>query len=134
MGHRRAQGERAFAAGFGQHLLDNAGAGDQAGALDAGDIRGGCGQGRRLVHVEAGLRTGADQALVFQAGIGLQHGGVADIELGTELAHRGYALAGLVDATADVIGQLLGDALVEQQIGHVGGTCITGPKHYPNTL
>ena len=130
MGHGGAQGEHAFTAGFGEHLVDDAGAGDQARPLDPGDIRGGGGQRRGLVHVEAGLRARADQPLVLQVGVGLQHRGVADIELRAHLAHRGHTFARLVDTTADVFGQLLGDALIEQQIGHGGGTWFTGPKQY----
>ncbi|CRX29314.1 hypothetical protein PAERUG_P54_1_London_24_VIM_2_04_13_05791 [Pseudomonas aeruginosa] len=126
--HRRAEREYPFAAGLGEHLVDDAAAGDQAGTLDPRDIRGRRGQRRGAVDVEAGLRTGADQSLVLEGGVGLQHGGVADVQLGTELAHRRYPLARLVDATANVLGQLLGDALVKQQIGHGGFSSAIEPK------
>jgi len=69
------------------------------------------------VHI-AGLRPRADQALIFQIGIGLQHGGMADAELHAHLAHRGHPLARLVDAAADIFRQLLSDTLIEQQISH----------------
>ncbi|MCY1344480.1 hypothetical protein D9M69_305170 [compost metagenome] len=125
--HRGAEREHALAARLGEYLVDDAGAGDQARPFDAGDVRGRRGQRRGLVHVEAGLRAGADQALVLQVGIGLQHGGVADVELLAHLAHRRHALARQVDAAADVFGQLLGDALIEQQIGHAEPSLIIGP-------
>ena len=73
------------------------------------------------MNIVAGLRTGADQPLVFQVGIGLQYGGVTDTELRTHLAHGGHSLARLVDATTNIFRQLLSDALIEQQISH-GGT------------
>ncbi|MNS38252.1 hypothetical protein D3C72_704950 [compost metagenome] len=116
--HSGAEREHAITASLGQHLLDDTGAGDQAGALHPGDVRGLRGQGRGLVHVVAGLRPRTDQPLVLEIGIGLQHRGMADIELGAHLAHGGYPLAWLVDTTTDVIGQLLGDTLVQQQVGH----------------
>ncbi|MCY1413477.1 hypothetical protein D9M71_289100 [compost metagenome] len=119
VGHGSAQGEYAFAAGLGQYLLDDAGAGDQAGALDPGDVRGLRGQGRGLVHVIARLRPRPDKPLVLKIGIGLQHRGMADVELGAHLAHGRYPLAWLVDTATDIIGQLLGDTLVQQQVGHV---------------
>ncbi|MNO91529.1 hypothetical protein D3C76_830760 [compost metagenome] len=112
MRHRRAEREHAFPARFGQHLVDDAAAGDQSRPLDPRDVRRRGGQRRRAVHVEAGLRTGADQALVLEGRIGLQNSCVTDVELGAQLAHRGHALTRLVDATADVFGKLLGDALI----------------------
>ncbi|MNH09033.1 hypothetical protein D3C79_684750 [compost metagenome] len=118
MGHRRAEREHAVAPRFGQHLLDDAAAGDQTGTLDPGDIRGLRSQRRGLVHIIARLRTSPDQPLVFQVGIGLQHRGMTDVELRTHLAYRRHPLTRLIDTTADVFGQLLGDTLVEQQVGH----------------
>ncbi|MNM68834.1 hypothetical protein D3C81_804020 [compost metagenome] len=110
--------KHAITTGLGQYLLDDARAGDQAGALDPGNIRCLRSQRRGLVHVVARLRPGADQPLVFEIGIGLQYRGMADVELGAHLAHGRHALARLIDTTADVIGQLLGDTLVQQQVGH----------------
>ena len=89
-------------------------------ALDASDIRGLRSQGGGLVHIVARLRPGPDQTLILEIGVGLQHRGMADVELGTHLAHGRYALTWLIDTATDVIGQLLGDALVQQQVGHGG--------------
>ncbi|MNN68174.1 hypothetical protein D3C81_1838600 [compost metagenome] len=80
------------------------------------------------MHVEARLRTSADQALVLEGGVGLQHSCMADVELGAQFAYRGHPLARLVDATANVLGQLLGNALIEEQIGHGGDPSVIEPK------
>ena len=120
MRHRSAERKYTIAARFGEHLLDDAGTGHKTRALHPGDVGGLRSQGRRLVHIVARLRPRTDQPLIFEIGIGLQHRGMADIELGAHLAHGGYPLAWLVDTTADVIGQLLGDTLVQQQVGHGG--------------
>ncbi|MNH22292.1 hypothetical protein D3C79_821440 [compost metagenome] len=118
MGYRRAEGEHPVAPSFGQNLLDDAAARHQAGALDPGDVRRLRSQGGCLVYVVAGLRPRANQALVFEVGIGLQHGGMTDIELRAHLAHRRHTLTWLIHTAANIFGQLLGDALVEQQVGH----------------
>src|SRR3990167_9369702 len=60
----------------------------------------------------------ANQALVLQVGVGLQHRGMTDAELRTHLAHRRHPLSRLINAAADVFRQLLGDTLIEQQTGH----------------
>ena len=128
MRHGGAEGEHPFLARLGEHLADDAAAGDHGRPLDPCDVRGRRGQTGGLVHVEAGLRTGADQAHVLEVGIGLQHGGVADAELRAHLAHRGHALARLVDTATDILGQLLGDALVKQQTGHEEAPFTTEPQ------
>ena len=124
--HGRAQREHPFAARLDQYLLDDAAAGDQPWALNPCDIRRRRRERRRLVHVITRLRACADQPLVFQVRIRLQHRGVADVELGAHLAHRGHALAGLIDTAPDVLSQLLGDTLVKQQIGHDAALDFTG--------
>jgi len=53
---------------------------------------------------------------------------MTDTHLHAELAHRRHALTRLVDTAADILGQLLGNALIEQQIGHVRASCGTEPK------
>jgi hypothetical protein len=107
-------------------LLNDAGAGDQAWALDPGDVRGRRRQCRGLVHVVAGLRPCTDQALIFEIGIGLQHRRMADIELRTHLAHRRHAFSGLIDTAPDVFRQLLSNTLVEQEVGHDAALDFTG--------
>jgi hypothetical protein len=52
---------------------------------------------------------------------------MADAELSTHLAHRRHTLAGSIDAPPDVLGKLLGNALIEQQIGHFVGLLPTEP-------
>ena len=78
------------------------------------------------MHVVARLRPRPNQPLVFQVGVGLQHRGMAHIELGTHLAHRRHALPRLVNTAADVLSQLLGNTLVKQQIGHDAALDFTG--------
>jgi hypothetical protein len=116
--HRRAERKHAIAARLVEHLLDDAATGDQPRPLDPGDVRGRRRQRGRLVHVITGLRPRADQPLVFEVGVGLQHRRMTDVELRAHLAHRRDFFAGLVNAAANVFGQLLGDALVEQKAGH----------------
>jgi len=94
--------------------------------IDPGDVRRGRSERRRLVHVIPGLRPRANQTLVFQVRVGLQHGGVADVELGAHFAYRRHALARLIDTASDILSQLLGDTLVEQQIGHDAALDFTG--------
>jgi hypothetical protein len=63
---------------------------------------------------------------------------MADIELRAHLAHRRHTLAGLIDTTPDIFGQLLSNTLVEQQIGHDAALDFTGilfcVKQYRNSL
>src|SRR5690606_40647978 len=68
---------------------------------------------------EARLGPRAALALVFDIGVSLQHGGVPDAQLHAHLAHRGHPLPGPIDAAADILRELLGNALIEQQIGHL---------------
>ena len=124
--HRRPQGKNPFTARLDQHLLDDTATGDQPWALDPCDIRRRRRECWRLVHVIARLRPRPDQPLVFQVGVGLQHRGMAHIELGTHLAHRRHALPRLVDTAPDVLSQLLGNTLVKQQIGHDAALDFTG--------
>ncbi|MOA13462.1 hypothetical protein D3C78_1335160 [compost metagenome] len=128
MRHRRAEREHALPPRLGEHLVDDAAAGDQPRPLDSGDVRRRCGECRRTVHVVARLRTGADQALVLEGGVGLQHSCMADVELGAQFAHRGHSLAWLVDTAANVLCELLGNALVQKQIGHGGDPSVIEPK------
>ncbi|MNJ54058.1 hypothetical protein D3C77_494810 [compost metagenome] len=118
MRHCCAKGKHAVAASFGQHLLDDTAACDQTWPLDTRDIRGLRSQRRGLMHIVARLRTGPDQALVFQIGVSLQHRGMTDIELRAHFTHRRHPLTRLIDTTANIFGQLLGNALIEQQVGH----------------
>jgi hypothetical protein len=43
---------------------------------------------------------------------------MADIKLRAHLAHRRDPFARLIDAAPDILGQLLGDALIKQKVGH----------------
>ncbi|MNO95548.1 hypothetical protein D3C76_871930 [compost metagenome] len=124
--HRSAQREDTFTTGLDQDLLNDAAAGDQPGALDPGDVRRRRGECRRLVHVVTRLRPGADQPLIFEIGIRLQHRRMTDIELRAHLAHRRHALSRLIDPSADVFGQLLSNTLIEQKIGHDAALDFTG--------
>ena len=120
--HGGTQRQHALGARFAEYLADDAAAGHQRRPFDRGDIGRLRGQRSTLVHIKARLRPRPDQALILQIGIGLQHGGMADTHLRTQLAHRRHPLAGLIHAAADIVGQLLGDALIEQQIGHGCGS------------
>ena len=51
---------------------------------------------------------------------------MADIELRAHLAHRGHPLSRLIDATANILGQLLSNTLIEQKIGHDAALDFTG--------
>ncbi|MCY1396605.1 hypothetical protein D9M71_115830 [compost metagenome] len=126
--HRRAEREYALPPRLGEHLIDDAAAGDQPRPLDPGDIRRRRGERRRAVHVIARLRTGADQALVLEGGVGLQHSCMTDVELGAQFPYRRHTLAWLVDAATNVLGELLGNALVQKQIGHGGDPSVIEPK------
>ena len=120
--HSGAERQHALGARFAEYLADDAATGHQCRPFDRGNVRRLCGQRRTLVHIKARLRPRPDQALILQIGIGLQHGGMADTHLRTQLAHRRHPLAGLIHAAADIVGQLLGNALIEQQIGHGCGS------------
>ncbi|MNJ29541.1 hypothetical protein D3C77_241120 [compost metagenome] len=118
MRHGGTEREHPVAACFGQHLLDDTAAGNQTWPLDTSNIRGLRGQCWGLMHIVARLRARTDQTLIFQIGISLQHRGVADVELRAHLAYRRHPLTRLVDTTTNVFRQLLGDALIEQQVSH----------------
>ena len=127
MRHGGTQRNQPFATGLAEHLVDDAAARDQRGSLDPRDI--GCrrGEDRRLVDIEAGLRTRPDHALILQVGVGLQHRRVTDAQLPAHLAHRRYTFARPIHSPPDVLGELLGNALIEQQIGHLAGLPPTEP-------
>ena len=110
--HCRPEGYDALTARLVQDFADDAAAGHGIGLLYPGNRWCGRRQGRRVVHEIARLRTCTDQALILQGRVGVQNRCVADALLGTQLAHRGYALTGLVEPLAYIIGQLPGDLLV----------------------
>ncbi len=128
VGHRRAERHQPLAPGFAEHLVDDAAAGNQLGAFDLGDVRGGGRERWGMVDVEARLRARTNHPLVFEIGVGLQHRRMADAELHAHLAHRRHALARPIDTAPDVVSQLLSDTLVKQQIGHFCRFPPTEPK------
>ena len=127
MRHGRPQRNQPLAARLAEHLIDDAAAGDQFRPLDLGNIRGRRSEYGRLVDVEAGLRARTDHALIFEIGVCLQHRGVADTQLSAHLAYRRHALTGAIYAAPNIFGKLLGNALIEQQIGHLAGLLPTEP-------
>ncbi|MNO76236.1 hypothetical protein D3C76_673070 [compost metagenome] len=87
VGNGRPEREHALTPGLDQDLLNDAAAGNQAGALDSRNFRGRRRQGRGLVHIIARLRPCPNQALVFEVGVSLQDRCMADVQLRAHLAH-----------------------------------------------
>ena len=127
MRHGGAQRNQPFTTGLAEHLVDDAAARDQRGPLDPRDI--GCrrGEHRGLVDIKAGLRARPDHALIFEIGVGLEHCRMADAQLPAHLAYRRHTFAGSIHPAPDILGELLGNALIEQQIGHLAGLPPTEP-------